>query len=174
MTGRGVTISMATMLSGWLMIVLCAAAMLVFSTQARAEIVLQRGIAGVRLSMKAANVIGKKGRPDSDRNVPNEILGQQRVMRYGKTKVAFNGTGNRARVSAVITRSHRQRTAEGIGVGSRESALKKANPKARCRTEYGFRHCTIGNVRPGARVTEFRIKRRTDRVKQVTVGIVID
>ena len=52
---------------------------------ASAKIHVQKSIAGIALERTAAAVIAKKGAPDADKIVPNEILGQQRKMRYGKT-----------------------------------------------------------------------------------------
>ena len=119
-------------------------------------------------------MIAEKGAPDADRIVPNEILGEQRKMRYGKTKVFYAGTDDSATVIGVVTKSLGQRTNRGVGVGSREADVVAGVNRIRCRTESGFRHCFRGRFRAGHRVTDFAISGVTGRVTRVTVAFVID
>lgn len=154
--------------------ILLVFALLLPASLAEARIVPQKGIMGINLNMTRAQVVQKKGRPDSEQIVPNEILGQQRVMRYGKTRVSFSGTRRRSRVITVTTRSRRQRTRSGVGVGSTEAAVRSGVQGIRCRTEFGSRHCFKGTFEPGERVTDFSISQPEHRVTRVTVGIVID
>jgi hypothetical protein len=141
---------------------------------AEARIVPQRGIAGIHLEMTRAQVVRAKGRPDADRVIPNEILGRQRELRYGRTRVYFGGTRRDAGVVSVRTTDRRQRTRTGVGVGSREAAVRVGVFGIRCRTESGFRHCWKGHFLPGRRVTDFRIGLPRRRVTEVTIGFVID
>jgi len=150
------------------------AVLLLASATAQARIVPQRGIMGINLEMTRSKVVQKKGQPDADKVVANEILGQVRVMRYGKTKVTFNGTSNSSRVISVSTRDHRQRTRSGVGVGSTESAVKNGVQGVQCKTEFGSRHCFKGQFTAGHRVTDFSISTPAHKVTRVTVGIVID
>src|SRR5204862_1365424 len=84
----------------------------------------QKGIMGIHLKVRGTVVIQKKGKPDAERVVANEILGQQRILRYGKTRVGLAGPKRSDRVVAVTTKDPRQRTRSGVGVGSREKAVK--------------------------------------------------
>ena len=157
------------------MITLAALALgLLFAPHASANIDVQHGIARIELEDTAAAVIAQKGLPDADRIVQNEILGPQRKMRYGKTKVYFVGTDDSATVVGLVTKSLGQRTNTGVGVGSPEADVVAGVPRVRCRTESGFRHCFRGRFRPGRRVTDFAISGGTGRVIRVTVGFVID
>jgi hypothetical protein len=140
---------------------------------ASAKIHVQKSIAGIALERTAAAVIAKKGAPDADKIVPNEILGQQRKMRYGKTRVYFAGTDDSATVIGLVTKSRGQRTNTGVGVGSTEADVVAAVRRVRCKTEFGFRHCFRGRFEPGRRVTDFAIS-GGGRVIRVTVGFVID
>ena len=149
-------------------------ALLVAVPAAEARIVVQKGIMGARLGMPFPAVIEKVGDPDGNRVVPNEILGAQRVLRYGKTHVFFDGPGTDTKVVTVTTTSRRQRTKSGVGVGSHENAVKDGVAGVRCGTSLSVRRCIVGRERPGRRVTVFFIKKRTKRVIRVTVGRVID
>lgn len=144
----------------------------VFAANAQAKIEPQVGIAGIEIGMTPAEVIAKKGAPDRQRVVPMEILGDVRMMRYGKTKAFFFPSPDET-VFTVRTTSRGQRTANGAGVGSKEKRVAKV-PNARCVTEARFRYCFVGRRRPGKVVTSFFFSRRSDRVARVFVGVVID
>jgi hypothetical protein len=149
-------------------------AALLLAPAADALIVPQRGIAGVRLKMTRAQVVRAKGRPDAERLVRNELIGRQRMMRYGRTRVLFGGFRQGAGVVTIVTRDPGQRTRSGVGTGSSEAALRARIAAARCRTEFGTRHCWTGRFRAGQRVTDFTIGLPGRRVTAVTVGFVID
>jgi hypothetical protein len=150
-----------------------ALALLLAST-ASARIEVQEGIARIHLEDTAAAVIAQKGAPDADKIVQNEILGPQRKMRYGKTKVYFVGTDDAATVVGLVTKGLGQRTNRGVGVGSTEADVVAGVRRVKCRTDSGFRHCFRGRFRPGRRVTDFAISPGTGRVSRVTVAFVID
>ena len=138
---------------------------------APATIVPQRGMLGVVLGDSVREVRAKLGPPDGIRFVKNEIIGRQRVYRYGRTAISFNGAGRGARVIDLTTRSRRERLANGIGVGSTKREVMRKVEGVRCPVDEMF-HCYLGRLLPGRRVTDFRI---TDgRVTHVTVGRVID
>lgn len=141
---------------------------------AEARIVPPRGIAGIYLDMTRPQVVARKGRPDAERVLQNEILGRQRMLRYGRTRVFFGGTRRDAGVVSVATKSRRQRTRSRVGVGSHEGAVRNRLIGITCRTEGGFRHCWKGEFTPGKRVTDFRIGLPSHRVTEVVVGYVID
>jgi hypothetical protein len=155
-------------------VVLAAACLLVLAVSfAEARIAPQRGIMGIHLGMPGTEVIQKKGQPDAETVVPNEILGQQRILRYGKTKAGLSGPKRKDTVVAVTTRDPRQRTRSGVGVGSKEKAVKNRINGITCATEAGVRHCFKGAFLPGHRVTDFTIS-ASHRVKRVTVSFVVD
>lgn len=145
-------------------------AMLVLPAAASAEIVPQRSIMGVQLQMTEAEVRSVAGEPDSVRSRPHEIMGRYTQYRYGRTKI---GLGEGSGVFFVSTRDRSERTATGIGVGSRKRAVRRRLSGERCRNEYGIHHCWLGRWRAGRTVTDFRLNRKK-RVKQVTLAIVID
>jgi hypothetical protein len=157
----------------WSAVMVAAFALLLPASLAEARIVPQKGIQGINLNMTRAQVVQKKGQPDEEKVVPNEILGQQRIMRYGRTRAGFSGAGPGARVVGVTTRARRQRTRSGVGVGSTEAAVRAGVRGIRCRTEFGSRHCFKGRFRPGERVTDFSLS-EAGRVTRVTVAFVID
>jgi hypothetical protein len=148
----------------------CLAA-LAWAGAATALIVPQHSIAGIKLNMTRPEVRALKGNPDFVRHATNEF-GSYTVFRYRKLKVTFQGN---AGATAVFTKRHRQFTAEGIHVGSTETALHNAYANLQCRTESStFRHCWTGHLQPGRRVTDYRIGMATSRVKSILVAFVID
>jgi hypothetical protein len=147
---------------------------LLLTTAAGATIVPQRGIAGIRLNATRAQVVQAKGRPAAERLIHNELIGRQRMMRYGRTRVLFGGFERDARVVTIRTRDPRQRTRSGVGVGAAETILRARIRGLRCRTEFGARHCWKGRFRAGQRVTDFTIGLPGRMVTDATVGFVID
>lgn len=139
---------------------------------AQARIVPQRGMMGVRLGMTAAQVRARLGAPDSVSYPSHPILRSFKLYRYGLTKIAIH-RGRRGTVFSFFTTSRRERTAKGVGVGSREATVRRHVRGVRCRTEFGLRHCWVGSFRPGRRVTDFAIS-RTGRVRAISLGFVID
>jgi hypothetical protein len=71
------------------------------------------------------------------------------------------------------TTSKKERTSKGVGVGSTEASVKKNVPKVKCVTEFGTRHCHVGEFLAGKVVTDFFISKK-HRVKRVVIGRVID
>ncbi|MEX2108965.1 MAG: hypothetical protein WD827_08790 [Solirubrobacterales bacterium] len=148
---------------------------LLFAAAAKAVIVPQRGISAIALNMTREQVIFVKGgKPDAEKLVPNEIIGQVRTMRYGATRVTFGGTRPGARVIGVETKDRNQRTGSGVGVGSTAAEVRAGVAGVQCRTEYGFSHCWKGSFLPGQRVTDFRLDEPGGRVVSVNIGFVID
>ena len=114
---------------------------LVWIGGASALIVPQHSIAGVELNMTRPEVKDKKGDPDRIVHGTNDF-GPYTQFTYkkavGKLMVTFQGN---AGATAVWTNRETQKTAEGVHVGSPESALHDAYPRLHCRTESSaFRH----------------------------------
>ena len=142
---------------------------------ASALIVPQRSIAGVRLEMTRPEVKDKKGDPDRIVHGTNDFGHYtQFIYRNANGKLMATFQGNMG-ATGVWTNRETQKTAEGVHVGSPESALHDAYPRLRCRTESSdFRHCWTGRFRAGHRVTDYRIGIASGNVKSVTVAFVID
>ena len=142
---------------------------------ASALIVPQRSIAGIELNMTRPEVKDKKGEPDRIIHGTNDF-GPYTQFIYknsaGKLIATFQGN---AGATAVRTNRETQKTAEGVHVGSPESALHDAYPRLHCRTESSdFRHCWTGRMRPGKRVTDYWIGIASGNVTLITVAFVID
>ena len=148
---------------------------LVWAGAASALIVPQKSIAGIELNMTRPEVKDKKGQPDRIIHGTNDF-GPYTQFIYrnpaGKLTATFQGN---AGATGVWTNRETQKTAEGVHVGSPESALHDAYPRLHCRTESSdFRHCWTGRFRPGRKVTDYRIRMSTGNVKGITVAFVID
>ena len=148
---------------------------LLWAGAASALIVPQHSIAGIKLNMTRSEVKDKKGEPDRIIHGTNDF-GKYTQFIYkntrGKLIASFQGN---AGATAVRTNRKTQGTAEGVHVGSPESALHSAYPNLHCRTESSdFRHCWTGRMRPGRRVTDYWIGIASGNVKLITVAFVID
>lgn len=155
-------------------LLLALPALLLLAPAATAQIAPQQGIAGVKLTMTRAEVIAAKGKPDAEKIVKAEIIGPERRMRYGGTKISFGGTGAGAGVIGIRTVDPQERTASGVGVGSSAAEVKAGVAGAKCSTEFGLSHCSKGSFLPGTRVTDFFLDGPGGTVEAVTVGFVID
>jgi hypothetical protein len=142
---------------------------------ASALIVPQKSIAGIELNMTRPEVKDKKGQPDRIVHGTNDFGPYtQFIYKNANGKLMASFQGNQG-VTGIFTNRATQRTAEGVHVGSPESALHDAYPRLHCRTESSdFRHCWTGRFRPGRKVTDYRIGIATGRVKSITVAFVID
>jgi hypothetical protein len=146
--------------------------MLIWAGAASALIVPKESIAGIELKMTRAEVKEKKGQPDRIVHGSND-LGRYTEFIYtnavGKLKATFQVDPN---VTWISTNREKQKTAEGIHVGSPESALHDAYPRLHCATYGGvFRHCWTGHLSgpKAGKVTAYRIGIGTARVKRITV-----
>lgn len=128
---------------------------------AGARITVNRSVAGVGLGMTAGEVRAKLGRPalstasDGARNL---------VYRTRSLVVTLIGS----RVVIVSTRSRRERTTAGVGVGSSIAVVRERVPRARCGVKAGVGFCRVGSVRKGRRSTTFQIE--GGKVVTVTVA----
>jgi hypothetical protein len=159
----------------YLPLAVACVATLVWAGAASALIVPQKSIAGIELNMTRPEVKDKKGEPDRIIHGMNDFGHYtQFIYRNSNGKLMATFQGNMG-ATGVWTNRKTQKTAEGVHVGSPESALHDAYPHLHCRTESSdFRHCWTGRFRPGHRVTDYRIGIATGKVKSVTVAFVID
>jgi len=153
-------------------VVLSVVLLAVAAAPAGALIVVQRSIAGVKLGMTAKQVREVLGNPDAVSYPSNPIQGTVKRYRYGLTEV-FISRGADGRVYLVTTRSTRQRTSDGVGVGSSETAVHAHIKNVHCQGSGATRICEVGRLLPGHRVTSFFIS-KAGRVKRVSLGLVID
>jgi hypothetical protein len=149
---------------------LMVALALIAAAPASAALVPQRSLGGIELGMSEGEVREARGKPDEITHPDNEIVGRTTEYRYGLTRVTiFPSSG----VVNVSTTSRRE-TYRGAGVGSTETALRKAVRGERCATEFGYRDCHLGRFEPGRVVTVWHISRKTRKVRRITLGRVID
>jgi hypothetical protein len=134
-------------------------------------IVPQQSIADVHLRMSAAGVRHVLGAPRSTRSLKNEIQGTIRLMDYGKTKIYLSATAD-GTVFSIVTTDRRQKTKTGVGVGSSLRSLRRGVKSLHCTAPAAIRSCTLGRELAGRRVTRFLLS--GDRVRQITLGFVID
>jgi hypothetical protein len=149
--------------------VVAVLALALTASSARAVIVVQRSIGGVKLQMTKAQVRAKLGRPLRVHVGSNEF-GTFTEKVYKRVTVTFQ-SGDRA--TNVRTTSPLERTASGVSVGSTTSQVKAAVHNVTCKNESGFKHCFVGAFLPGRTVTDFRL-RNNGRVSSVSIGFVID
>lgn len=131
-------------------------------------IVPQQGIAGLRLGMTEYQVKARVGAPGRVERGKTEI-GAYTTYRYPTHTVTFFAG---ARVTQMRTVSPKERTVNGIGVGSLQGAVGAKVPGAKCLIEFGYNHCYVGTWKPGRTITDFSIQR--GRVARITIGYVID
>jgi hypothetical protein len=146
---------------------------------AAATIVPGKGMAGVELEDCQDAVIEKLGDPDST-VTKMDFAGSYTLYRYTAKglRVTFrpNGGNTCNSVVAIFTSKGQERTAEGIGKGSRRKTLRAKLRGEHCRTyrvPHRVRTCYLGSFRPGTVVTDFRIDSKA-RVSTVSIGLVID
>lgn len=128
---------------------------------AQARLTVNRSIAGIGLGMSAREVHRALGPPSL-----STVSGGLRDDVYRSRKLVV--TLSRSRVVLVATRSRRERTAHGIGVGSSARQLRAGLKRARCGVKAGVGFCRVGSARSGRRSTTFLLE--AGRVITVTVG----
>ncbi len=139
------------------------------ASAARAVIVVQRSIGGVKLQMTKAQVRAKLGRPMRVHVGSNEF-GTFTEKVDKRVTVTFQGG---ERVTNVSTTSSLEQTASGVGVGPTKFQVKAGVHNVACKNESGLKHCFVGAFLPGRTVSDFRL-RNNGRVSSVSIGFVID
>jgi hypothetical protein len=150
-----------------------ATAALVAAAPVSARIVPQESIGGIHIGMDVSQVRKARGTPDAVIFTRQPIVGKTRIYKYALTYATFECTCPSARVFSIRTRSRRERTADGVGVGTSRAVVARRVRGVRCVVESGLDHCYVGRFAAGKRVTDFRIG-RSGRVASVTVAFVID
>lgn len=142
-------------------------------TAARPPIVVQSSVRGIALGMTPAEVRGALGAPKASFVTPNPIIGKVRIWRYAGLRIMFDGVGPGRSVLSVTSTSRNDRTAAGVGVGSREADVQRLVRGVRCATRYGYRSCMIGGEKAGQIATDFSIS-GVGKVTRVTLSRVVD
>lgn len=137
------------------------------SVTATATIVPNRGIAGVTLDMRPAQVKAVLGKP---LRIERGSADFGPFVNYLYRGLRVNFLGGQA-VNISTTRTS-ERTRGGVGVGTTEVALVARIPSLRCESFGSTRICTLGQQNAGQRVTDFFIAK--GKVSRVVVGLVID
>ncbi len=137
------------------------------------NLVPQVSIHGVMLGMTPDQVIAKLGKPDESLQRKHPILGKTRILRFGLLRIVFDGVKATSAAVTMTTSSRRERTANGVGVGSMESVVRQRVPGVKCLKEYGYRHCFVGIQKAGQVVTDFSLS-TARRVTRISLSRVID
>ena len=118
---------------------LLAASALMPSQDANARIVPGKGLAGLRLDMTKKEVRAKLGRPDEVRK--KDVGYSLTVFVYRKQRL-YVDFASRGRVLHLTSRSPRERTRDGLGVGSTLREVRAARPKIYCQVSDGVGFCS--------------------------------
>jgi hypothetical protein len=133
-------------------------------------IVLQHGMAGVRLGMTEAQARAALGTGVGVRRGRNDFGPYLQLLSPPlRLTVTLQG---RSRVTNLSTTGPALRTAAGIGVGASEAQVRRRIRGVRCEAVLAQRLCTVGRSEAGRTVSDLFI--RAGRVSRVNVGIVID
>ena len=135
-------------------------------TSAEAQIELKTGIAGVNVGMSSDQVTSQVGKPK--KTVKNKQTGNIKWL-YGKKGKKLNVTMSGNTVFAVSTANPKQRTSEGVGVGSTKKQVLKLVPGAYCnKIEKGRFMCRDAQPVNGSTLTACQLSK--NKVYQVAVS----
>lgn len=137
-------------------------------------VVPQTSIRAIQLGMGPERVLELMGRkPDTTKTQAHPIVERTKTVSWGGLRVVYDGVKPGARVISISTTSRRDRTVRGVGVGSAEETVRQRVSGVSCRTEYGYRRCSIGKPLAGNAVTDFAISRK-GRVMRISLSRVLD
>lgn len=137
-------------------------------------VIPQMSIRAIQLGMDPERVSELMDRrPDTTSTEAHPILERTRTVTWGGLRIVYDGVKSGARVISISTRSRLDRTVRGVGVGSSEATVRRRLPGVSCRTEYGYRRCSVGKVIAGQAVTDFSISSK-GRVSRISLSRVLD
>ena len=144
----------------------CALAM---CTSAQAKIVLGQSIAAVKLGMTKAEVSKILGRGTKK---PSGKRFSEATYRKGRYDVIFD----HGHAGWIETMDPRQRTPQGLGVGTKVPKLQKRLPRVRCSYQISpHGQCVLGSQKPGHHYTEFDIEsgNKPDRASLKVIDVIV-
>jgi hypothetical protein len=135
-----------------------------FASPASARIRLHEGIGPISLGMTRAQVVRALGKPDSIRRTRpranTTLVHYDYALRKGWI-VTLMTRGGVLRVAEITAMVRRERTREGLGLGSSEEQLRRAYPTLRCR-----------DVRPQAGMTPVQRDCVLTRERRQTIFVI--
>jgi hypothetical protein len=138
---------------------LAAAVALAAAAPAQARIVPGRSMAGVRLGMSQERVLQILGSPDTDFTYRSGLTTYAYKSR--RLRVTFAPGRSTNNVFMLFTSGREERTKQGIGVGSKESTLRRRLHGEHCGNFRDGRFCLLGGGGEGTQPeTQFKINRR--------------
>lgn len=158
---RKLTVLGITLLASFAMIAAVAPA-------ASARIVPQEGMKGIKLDQRKYVVIRKLGTPTRIERGTNDF-GKFQVLHYGKR---FDVTVENRFVVQIRTTGKGQRTATGVGVGSKKWQVKNGVPGVVCERSAGTLSCHLGDFSGGNPITDFEFQGR--KVNRVIIARILD
>jgi hypothetical protein len=154
-------------LRGRVIVIAAAAAVAAtFVGPATGRVVIQQGIAGIKLQDSRDHVRDVLGKPRGVKYGRN-LVGRYVEYRYPGLLVRFQGLKS---VTMISTTRTSERTGKGIGVGSPKAQVKRIQGM-HCRVAFGSSYCYVGALRKGRRSTLFFLNDQ-GRVDRVAVGFV--
>ncbi len=148
--------------------VAATAAFVLLATPAGAQILVQNGIAGVRLGATEGKVRRALGRPQTITLTSQPVRLKHLIYASGTTVSIFRATG---RVVNVDTIDRRQQTASGVGIGSTKVAIRAGIRQVVCPVDEPF-VCRVGVLEAGRTSTDFLF--RHGKVWRVNIGVLLD
>lgn len=141
------------------------------------------GLAGAKLGMTAEEVVGVLGQPTTKDTRTNRNGGREVHWYYNATRIKVQLSKSEPdapdTVTRLATRSGKERTAGGVGVGSPERKLRSSIRGVRCQDFFVSRtrkqrSCFTRGRSNGTSIgrdqTVFDISRKTRRITAVSVG----
>ena len=135
---------------------------------AGAQILVQKGIAGVRLGNTEGQVRAALGRPQSITLTSQPTRLKHLIFASGTTVSIFRGSG---RVVNVDTINRRERTPSGVGIGSTKTAIHAGIRQVICPVDEPL-VCRVGVLEAGRVSTDFLF--RHGKVWRVNIGVLLD
>ena len=155
------------LVAGAAAIVLMIAA--VVPTSAKAVLVPNVGAHGVHIGWTKGQVRALLGIPSRQVTKPDEIMGSSINLTYGGLTVVLTPQGY---VITMEIKTKRERTRNGIGVGSTLNQVARRVRGVRCSRNWR-NGCSIGGGTIGRRFTYFQFNSRR-KVTSISIGKVID
>jgi hypothetical protein len=103
-----------------------------FAVEASATVRVNQGMFGISLGQSETHVRHKLGRPDG---ISHDRKHHETDWYYGRKDLFLTFTGKKQRLDSMITGNPRERTANGVGVGSTEAQVTTGVRHASCEAD---------------------------------------